>query len=266
MILEPLNLEELFDIFDETSIRVLNYYMKKAILLQPETLVGQEPLPIQIPKEHMEQWILQAIGGKPVGAGNYPVDLIKGDSGFDIKMLSCKVDKNGELTNSDSGEASLAQKFTESGTSLDQLFKNKEYDYIVESWIDILESKFDKVINEYNLKNIYYIFILRAKNTFYLCGTKVNLNEIKSLKVKKVGEKSVFVDNLIDENFGNGKIYQSKKRLELRLKPATWVNSKYVMTFPIGFKVNSANLRELIEDGQISKLKSQICDKLMDNE
>ena len=30
MILEPLKLEELINIFDETAIRVLNYYMKKA--------------------------------------------------------------------------------------------------------------------------------------------------------------------------------------------------------------------------------------------
>ena len=51
MILEPLSLDELVDIFDETSVSVLKYYMKKAILLQPETLLGQEPLPIQIPKE-----------------------------------------------------------------------------------------------------------------------------------------------------------------------------------------------------------------------
>lgn len=263
MILEQLKLEELINIFDETAIRVLNYYMKKAILLQPETLVGQEPLPIQIPKEHMEQWILQAIGGKPVGAGNYPVDLIKDDSGFDIKMLSCKVDKNGRLTNSDSGEASLAQKFIDSGTNLDQLFKDAKYDQIVDSWIHILQDKFNKVINKHNLKNIYYIFILRAKNTFYLCGTRVNVDQIKYLKVKKSSGKSVFVDNLIDERFGNGKIYQSKKRLELRLKPAAWVNSNYTITFPIGFKVNSANIRQLIEQKEIDKLKSEIYNKLM---
>ena len=262
MILEPLSLDELVDIFDETSVSVLKYYMKKAILLQPETLLGQEPLPIQIPKEHMEHWILQAIGGESVGAGNYPVDLIKDGSGFDIKMLSCKVDKNGELTNSDSGEASLAQKFTESGTNLDQLFIEKKYNQIVDSWIDILQDKFKKVIHKHNLKNIYYIFVLRAKNTFYLCGTKVNIDQIQNLKVKKVSGKSVFVDNLIDEKYGNGKIYQSKKRLELRLKPAAWVNSGYVMIFPMGFKVNSANIRELIEKGEISELKSEICKKL----
>lgn len=263
MILEPLELEELINIFDETAIRVLNYYMKKAILLQPEILVGQESLPVHIPKEHMEQWILQAIGGKPVGAGNYPVDLIKGDSGFDIKMLSCKVDKNGKLINSVSGEASLAQKFIDLGTNLDQLFKDSKYNQIVDSWIYILQDKFDKVINKHNLKNIYYIFVLRAQNTFYLCGTKVNPNQIKYLKVKKSSGKSVFVDNLIDERFGNGKIYQSKKRLELRLKPATWVNSNYVIAFPIGLKVNSANIRELIEAKEMDKLKNEICNKLM---
>lgn len=263
MILEPLSLDELVDIFDETSVSVLKYYMKKAILLQPETLLGQEPLPIQIPKEHMEQWILQAIGGESVGAGNYPVDLIKDGCGFDIKMLSCKVDKNGELTNSDSGEASLAQKFTESGTNLDQLFIEKKYDQIVDSWIDVLQDKFNKVINERNLKKIYYIFVLRAKNTFYLCGTRVNIDQIKNLKVKKISGKSVFVDNLIDERYGNGKIYQSKKRLELRLKPSSWVDSGYVMTFPMGFKVNSANIRELIEKKEISELKNEICKKLI---
>lgn len=61
---------------------------------QPERIIGQDILPIQVPKEHLEQWVVQAIGALPVSAGNYGVDVIKeGEFGADIKMLSCKISK-----------------------------------------------------------------------------------------------------------------------------------------------------------------------------
>ena len=83
----------------------------------------------------------------PVGAGSYPVDVIKdGEYGADIKMLSCKLTKTGDVSNSLSGEASLGQKFEDGDTTLDELFKEGKKDEIVDKWKNIIF---------YDFKNIY---------------------------------------------------------------------------------------------------------------
>ncbi|MCC0678548.1 MULTISPECIES: hypothetical protein [unclassified Clostridioides] len=252
MILTPLKNEELLDLFDPTSLRVLDFCMKKTLIAQPERLINQAPLPIQVPKEHIEQWVAQAIGAVPVGAGSYPVDLIKeNEFGADIKMLSCKINASGQLSDTTSGETSLAQKFTSAGVNLDIAFANKEYDKIVQDWSNILELKLSRVKVEQNINKIYYIFILRAASKFYLCATKVDLDLINTMSADKDNSTStsVFVNNLIDDNFGNAKIYKSKKRLELRLKPKYWVENNYVITFDFNNYVSPMiNLRDLVQN------------------
>lgn len=258
MILNPINKDELMKIFDETSLEVLRFYIKKAMISQPEILIGQAPLAVQVPKEHIEQWIVQAIGGRLVGAGSYPVDIIHGKYGIDVKMLAAKTKKNGELANSDSGETSLAQKFTESGVDLDDMFKNHRYDDIVDGWKNILFNKLNRVCQDESLEKIYYFFILRAERNFHLCATSVNINEIKNMSVLRETDSSVFVSGLIDERFGNGKIYKAKKRLELRLKPKYWYESGYTLDFDLDFRIPSKNIRELIKNGELKKYYEEL--------
>ncbi|MGL6106105.1 hypothetical protein, partial [Romboutsia sp.] len=180
MILNPLTKAQLEELFDTRSLDVLRFYIKKAMIAQPEILVGQAPLGVQVPKEHIEQWIVQAIGGKPVGAGSYAIDIVHENSGIDVKMLSAKSTKNGELATSDSGETSLAQKFTDSGVDLDNMFKEKKYAEIVDGWKDILYKKLSRVCTEQSLDKIYYFFILRAENKFHLCATQVDISQIEN--------------------------------------------------------------------------------------
>ncbi len=255
MILTPLSYEELEAIFDNTALKVLDLCMKKTLIAQPERLVGQHQLPIQVPKEHIEQWVVQAIGAIPVGAGSYPIDVIKvNEFGADIKMLSCKVNTSGELSDTTSGETSLAQKFTSAGVNLDLAFAKKEYDAIANDWCGILKAKLDRVKKEQGLNTIYYIFILRASTKFYLCATKVNVDMIDTMtaNIDKSTSTSVFVDNVIDDNFGNAKIYKSKKRLELRLKPKYWVDNNYVITFDFSnYMPPMVDLRALVENGDV---------------
>ena len=266
MILTPLSSEELQLIFDPTALKVLDLCMKKTLMAQPERLVGQPQLPIQVPKEHIEQWVVQAIGAIPVGAGSYPIDVIKqNEFGADIKMLSCKVNVSGDLSDTTSGETSLAQKFTNAGVNLDTAFANKEYDSITSDWCDILKAKLGRVEKEQGLDKIYYIFILRASTKFYLCATKVDVDKIDLMVANKDKSTptSVFVDNVIDDNFGNAKIYKSKKRLELRLKPKYWVDNNYVITFDFSnYMPPMVDLRNLVEQGDASeyldKLKEDV--------
>lgn len=255
MMLTPLSKEELSKLFDPTALKVLNFCMKKTLMAQPERVLGQAVLPIQVPKEHIEQWVVQAIGATPVGAGSYPIDIIKhNEFGADIKMLSCKVNANGELSATTSGETSLAQNFSDAGVHLDSAFSDGKHDDITESWIKLLTAKLGKVEREQSLNTIYYIFILRAGNKFYLCATKVNLDKIQTMTANKdiSTPTSVFVNNVIDAKFGNAKIYKSKKRLELRLKPKYWVDNNYVIEFDFSDYVPPMhNLRDKVEDGTL---------------
>lgn len=270
MILTPVSSDELNSIFDQTALDVLDFCMKKTLMAQPERLIGQPQLPIQVPKEHIEQWVVQAIGAIPVGAGSYPIDVIKqNEFGADIKMLSCKVNISGDLSDTTSGETSLAQKFTNAGVNLDTAFANKEYDAIANDWAGILKAKLGRVKKEQDLDKIYYIFILRASTKFYLCATKVDVDKIDLMTANKdkSTSTSVFVDNVIDDNFGNAKIYKSKKRLELRLKPKYWVDNNYVIPFDFSnYMPPMVDLRNLVKNKKTSEYLQKLKDDIVNGQ
>jgi len=257
-VLKPLSLEELKSFFDENALQVIGYFLKKSIIAQPEKLPGQNDLPIQIPKEHIEQWVVQALGAKPIGAGSYPIDVLGSNWGADVKMLSCQIDNNGKLKNADSGETSLAQKFNDDNfgdnNTLDGLFKKKEYELIWNKWKDILIKKYKKVKDEQKTTNIYYFFILRAGLKFYLCALKLNLENLKQTTIneERSTNSSIWIKNFIDDNLGHVKIYKSKKRLELRLKPKKWVEEKLVISFDSNFEQISVNIREKVINNSLS--------------
>lgn len=264
-VLTPLTKKELEYFFDSNSQKVINFFINKSLFSQPELVKEQKKLPIQIPKEHLEQWIVQALGVKPIGAGSYPVDVVGINWAADIKMLSCQIDKDGNPTNADSGETSLAQKFSDDifeNNTLDNLFKNKEYNIILKKWLDVFKDKYKILKNDYpKVKSTYYFIVLRAGNKFYLSGLRVELDNIKNVTLDKdrTTNKSVFENGFIDKKYGYCKIYKSKKRLELRLKPKMWIDEDKVLTFDTNFKLNEKNIKELIiNDGLENYLKELI--------
>lgn len=257
-VITPLTEKELRTFFNKKAIKVIEYFLKKSIISQPEKVVGQNNnLPIQIPKEHIEQWVVQALGAKPAGAGSYPIDVRTKSWGADIKMLSCKIDKKGNLTNSDSGETSLAQKFSDGnfgdGNTLDKLFSDKKFDFIWKKWKEIIVNKYKKVEIDFGIKDIYYFIILRAGTDFHLCGLKVDLSLLKKTKInkKRSTNDSIWIENFINDEYGHVKIYKAKKRFELRLKPAKWYNSKIVITFKTDFKQRTANILDLVKENKL---------------
>lgn len=262
--LTPLKKSELEKIFDSEALKILTYYLKISVFSQPNPIEDEE-LPIQVPKEHLEQFIVQSLGCKPMGAGSYPVDLVDNERGFgsDIKMLSCLLDKNGKLASSISGETSLAQKFSDE--DLDGKFKRQEYDLIIQDWINILKDKYNKVlIDNKKVKDIYYFFILRAEESFFLTGTKLSLGNISKIKLEKRDYKkdsnSIFLENVIDKDFGQAKIYKAKKRLELRLYPSSWEDG-YSIRFNLDRTSEKIKLRGL-RDNDFVKFKSAGIEKL----
>lgn len=266
MILEPLTKLELKNIFDKTAIETLNFFIKKSLFAQPERIPGQPPLPIQIPKEHIEQWVVQAIDASPVGAGSYAVDVVKeGQFGADVKMLSCKTDGLGTLKDSDSGETSLAQNFKDTGIGLDELFANRDYNRILDGWKNILFKKLDKVIREQGVSQIYYIFILRADTSFHLCGMKVNIDQLDEMTYGKATQSSLFVDNFIDPDYGKVKIYKAKKRMELRLRPKYWVDHNLTLDFNLHSITDEIRVRDLIEGDKLKEYQESLLKKVFNN-
>ncbi len=258
-VLTPLSISELRTFFDDEALEVITYFLKKSIISQPEKLPSQQDdLPIQIPKEHIEQWIVQALGARPLGAGSYPVDVITTEWGADVKMLSCKIDKNGNLTNADSGETSLAQKFGDGNfgdnNTLDDLFAQRQYEYIWTKWKEILVSKYKKVEDDHNIQNIYYFIVLRAGNIFHLCGLKVDLSKLDDTTINETRSTndSIWIQEFLQDDFGHIKIYKAKKRLELRLKPKKWVDSNMVISFNTSFQQISTDIREKIINDELN--------------
>ena len=258
-VLTPLSTTELKTFFDDEALEVITYFLKKSIISQPEKLPSQiEDLPIQIPKEHIEQWIVQALGARPLGAGSYPVDVITADWGADVKMLSCKLDNNGNLKNSDSGETSLAQKFGDGnfgdGNTLDDLFGRRQYEFIWTKWKEILVSKYKKVEEDHGITDIYYFIVLRAGTIFHLCGLKVDLSKLNDTTINETRSTndSIWIQEFIQDDFGHIKIYKAKKRLELRLKPKKWVDSKMVISFSTNFEQISTDIRDKIINNELN--------------
>ncbi len=155
VVITPLNKNELETFFDKKSQDVLKFFLFKAIFSQPELVEGQKKNPIQVPKEHIEQWMVQCLGADPVGSGSYPVDILNHERkyGADAKMLSW----NGKIK-SLSGETSLAQKFQDVGSLLDEDFKNEKFSKILTSWADLLKTKLNKVFDDHEVLRYILFF------------------------------------------------------------------------------------------------------------
>ena len=252
-ILRPLPKEELNNFFSEHSLKVIQYFMNTSLFAQPEVYVDKASLPIQIPKEHLEQWFVQALQVEAVGAGSYPIDILKPNVwGADVKMLSCKLLKDGSLGGSQSGETSLAQKFKLSGTNLDEAFKKKEFQSIINGWVDILYQKLNEVKNAKEIDKLYYFFLLRGSfSESYLCAFEVNThlinNDILTLQENSRASESIYLNGLISEKYGTGKIYKAKKRLELRLKPKNLLDDGFLITIPTEIPTKE-DIYQLIQD------------------
>jgi hypothetical protein len=162
-VINPITKENLLKFLDNKSKEIIKYFIVKSLFSQPEPRLNQKQLPIQIPKEHIEQWFTQALDVKPVGAGSYPIDIYneRENWGADIKMLNIKVDENGDVLNSDSGEASLGQNFSDAGIELDSLFLSKSFDKIKNNWVKLYKTKYESLKRNYPIKKIFYFFILR---------------------------------------------------------------------------------------------------------
>ncbi len=267
-VLTPLSIEELSKIFDPVAINVLSFFLRKSFIAQPEVLKKQTAISFQVPKEHVEQWVVQSIGGTPVGAGSFPVDVVFENSyAVDVKTLKCKLKKDKTFKNTNSNESSLSQKFKGTGENLDKLFEDEKYLEILDGWNAIYKRKYREVRKQYRLKNIYYIFVLTTEHDFYLCGVRVNVNRISrtDVNISKSTKKSLVVKNFIDDEYGNVKIYKSKKRMELRLRPKKWFDDKLLVKLDVNYNPVIRNIRNVVENGLVKNHIDNLVKEVFDD-
>lgn len=117
---------------------------------------------------------------------------------------------SGSYTN----EKSVMQNFS-TGSNLDSLFNKGKGNEAVE----IFKNKLCEKYSSYKGKEIYYaIFVCYKKNIYLSCFKFIaeNIKNIEFMSFSK-SNKTILIDNFVDAKYGNFKLYQSKKRLELRL-------------------------------------------------
>ena len=255
MVLEEVKLEELNEIFDENSKKVFDFLLQRTVISYPEFLPGQNNNALYLEKKQCEQWIVQSLGLKPVGEGSYPIDGIDDKNGYDVSSLALGQTPKTKKMNSQTGEKSLGQKFDdenfgEDGENLDGLFKSKDYVKIISAWKKILKKKWSETIKDQQLENLYLINLISYKpeDKMFIVLLKINYEKLDNISEDKRTDKSVWVKNFIDPKIGDAKIYKSKKRLELRLKPAEFFKNKSYLEFKLENKIKSLNLRETFKN------------------
>ena len=255
MVLKFLPKKDIEKFIDKNAYGVIEYLLKKVAFSQPEVKDEQDLSGIQITKEFLEDWIAQACNLTKIGAGNYPIDVYEPNKyGIDVKFLTAKIKRDGSFSNSYSNETSLGQNFKGGGSGLDQLFKSKDYDNILKAWIEILNAKVAIPIKDLKLKKIYYFIFVRAGNKISLAIAEVDTKNISNLTTNRSTEKSVFVQDFVEDKYGNVKIYKSKKRMELRVFPRQLEEDEKLVTWDFeNLYPDSISLRDVVEENKINE-------------
>ncbi len=193
---------------DFIDIDILKEHVKKDVENNKE-FFDDVKLPYRISDSGKAEWIVKKSinNSKLIANGNNPFDVsVDNEIFIDVAILTL----NGSCTN----EKSIIQNF-KTTFDLDQLFKECKGDII----LDIFKEKLSNKYSNNTYKNLYYILFICCRNKIYLSCFKITRDNIKNMTVNRFSDQniSIFVNNFIDEKYGNVKIYRSKKRLELKL-------------------------------------------------
>ena len=256
MVLEEVKIDELNQIFDENSKKVFNYLLQRTVNSYPEFLPGQNDTALYLEKKQCEQWIIQALGLKPVGEGSYPIDGINDKNGYDVSSLALRQTPTGKMQKQ-TGEKSLSQKFEDENfgnenDNLDSLFNSEKYDEIIKSWKNILKKKWQGTIKDQNLDNLYLVNLIlyKPENRLMIFLLKINPDKLDEVSKGNISSKktSVWFNDFINPKFGNVKVYKSKKRVELRIHPQEFIKNNSFLNFNIDNKISTKNLREIFKN------------------
>ena len=158
---------------------------------------------------YMEYLTALSKGGDRIGAGHCPIDVVGDGIGIDV-LCVC-------LTGNQSNEKSLTQNFKESA-DIEILFKENNAEGAIDLYKKIWYDKLCDAIEKFNLTMLYYVGFISTNKCVYMSVFKINVNAI--LNIKNLGftkqEKSINFKNVIEEKYGKTRLYESKKRMEIR--------------------------------------------------
>ena len=197
---------------DKLKTLVQNYFYPDMREFIQESSTGN----LVLPPTFSEWMVKKSVNGNLISSGNSAMDVVvSGNKAIDVGTLC--------LSGSQTNEKSIMQNFTEDGANnLDRLFENEDYENIVESYRDLYKTKINSFCeaNE-NITNLYYLIFISTNQHIYLTGYKLNKENIDNIEFDCLIRRSVKIKNVIEPNYGNAKIYKSKKRIELRFTKET---------------------------------------------
>lgn len=166
--------------------------------------------------EFAEYFTAKTTGGTEIGSGSCGMDVkTKNGEGIDAMCVIMK--------SICSHEKSLMQNFSESGNNLDKLFLEKKDKEAVQMFAKGYLNKLQKTKTDKNLSQLYILAFISTMKDLYLVCLKIDLENIEKItsggfiREEKGDCKNILIQNFIDSNYGNVKLYKSKKRMELRL-------------------------------------------------
>jgi hypothetical protein len=171
-----------------------------------------------IEPEFSEWWITKASDGQTIGKGHGAMD-VKTNTGNGIDA-TCIV-MNGKISN----EKSLMQNFKDAGANLDSFFTTKNDIDAVAMFRNNYKDKLLTVKHTYKLNGLYIFAFISTRSAIYVSCFEINLDNIKGICSGGFIDNTkdcvnIIVKGFISPEYGNVKLYKSKKRMELRFNSA----------------------------------------------
>ncbi len=196
---------------------VTNFQKEMDYILKPLRRYIAIGRPLSLGKEIWEYAVSDSIPGAVWnGAGHSMIDVKIGNNiGIDVKNV--RKEEKSNLTT----EASVFQNFNQDAkTYFAQQNSQGVWGIHVQGWLDKIST----------IKKYYMLNIVRDKTTLdcSLCGFKV-VNTKTVLDEHRYTKTTVKFHNLVDPDFADIHYYNSKTRLEIKLKKKCWTDPKYYL-------------------------------------
>ena len=186
--------------------------------------------PLYIEDEFSEYFTAKASNGKVIGGGHCAMDVKSENNGIDAMCVI--------MNSTQSNEKSLIQNFKSSGTNLDSLFIEKKDTEAVKLYMTDYLNKLTNVKKDKELSELYILAFISTETDVYISCLNLDIEQIQFVTSGgfidgKKGKDSVSIklNNFIESNIGEVKLYKSKKRVELRFKKKILNNENVVKIY-----------------------------------
>lgn len=236
---------------------------------------------IKIDPEYSEKMIAECLEGQYVGGGNSPTDVIATSEDDNIKIaidVKCLRSSRNKCINTgtDTSFCSLMTSVNplyESGNKILNLgyyTKSSKLNGIIKK----LHNKYSSIESKFNVKELYYMFILTSNHNIGISMAKINYHKSNRYDLVTVNNKvkqkiditkrrkgndniSMSLDGILESDFGKTKLNSDWKNLQIKLFPKSlpkimlW-NVNIIQNNYIQNNINSYSLTQIQNNFKIS--------------